>query len=360
MKQNRKVPIENIFYMMSYIWGKSELIEESFLDNNDDFSSPDILASIFLKNVNTYLKRGLYREYITANEEIRGIKGKIDFKNSINNLSFENAKAYCEYDEFEENNLINKVIKSTAYKVYHLDNLSYELKIKINNSLLRFNNVDIISINQTMPQISFNRNNYYAYEIIKICELINMMTMISEDTGKYKFFDCFDNEDKMAKLFELFVYNFYKEKEKSTKYKASYQSQITWNVDGIDKNWLPRMELDILLENKDEVVIIDTKYYENFYKVNTRNEQATKKLISVNLYQIFTYINNYITKKALKGILLYPMSFTGETANYTYESKRIAYDTIEKTELIVKTIDLNQNWKLIEEDLLNILLWKEE
>jgi len=167
MTQNRKVPIENIFYMLSYIWGKSELIEDSYLNNDDDFESSDILASIFLKNISSYLKIGLYREYVTINEELKGVKGKVDFKNSINNLSFENAKAFCEYDDFQENNLINKIIKTTAYKLYNLDDVRQDLKNKINNVLLRFNNVDIIHLKDNSININFNRNNYYAYEIIK-------------------------------------------------------------------------------------------------------------------------------------------------------------------------------------------------
>lgn len=219
--------------------------------------------------------------------------------------------------------------------------------------------MDIIHIEHNNIKINFNRNNYYAYEIIKICELINSMTMISEKTGKYKFFDCFENDEKMAKLFELFVFNFYKHKEKETKLKASFQSQISWDVNGLEKQWLPRMELDILLENDEEVIILDTKYYKSFYNEDTRYNQDNKKLISPNLYQIFAYINNYETQKKLKGILLYPKSYTGESANFSYELNRIATDKIEKSEMRVKTIDLNQNWKMIEADLLDILINKE-
>lgn len=355
MTQNRKVPIENIFYMLSYIWGKSELVEDSYLNNDDDFESPDILASIFLKNISSYLKIGLYREYVTISEELKGVKGKVDFKNSINNLSFENAKAFCEYDDFQENNLINKIIKTTAYKLYNLDDVRQDLKSKINNVLLRFNNVDIIHLKDNSININFNRNNYYSYEIIKICELINTMTMISEKTGKYKFFDCFENDEKMAKLFELFVFNFYKQKEKEIRLKASFQSQISWNVKGLDKQWLPRMELDILLENDKDVIILDTKYYKNFYNEDIRYNQDNKKLISPNLYQIFAYLNNFQTPKNLKGILLYPKSYTGESADLGYELNRISTDKIEKSEMRVKTIDLNQKWKTIETDLMNVL-----
>jgi 5-methylcytosine-specific restriction enzyme subunit McrC len=356
MVEKRKVPIENIFYMLSYVWGRTDLINDNYFDNNDDFESSEILAAIFLKNMVSYLNVGLYREYLTINEELKGIKGKVDFKNSINNLSFENAKAFCEYDDFQENNLINKIIKSTAHKLYKLDNLKQETKSKVNDILLRFNNVDIIDIQDNTLDIKFNRNNYYSYQIIKICELINTMTIISEEYGKYNFFDYFDDDEQMAKLFELFIFRFYKSKEKEIDKKVSFQSQISWNVDGIEKNWLPRMELDILLEGKEEVIIIDTKYYKNFYNIDIRyNQENGKKLISSNLYQIFAYINNFETDKKLQGILLYPRSYTSEDANINYQLKRISKDKIEPSEMKIKTIDLNQNWITIEEELINLL-----
>ena len=105
MENNRKVPIKNILYMFSYIWDKAETIDFALKDNNDDFDSPNILAKLFIENIKDILKIGIYREYKAHTEEIKGIKGKIDFKESMNKLSFENAKAVCEYDNYDENYL---------------------------------------------------------------------------------------------------------------------------------------------------------------------------------------------------------------------------------------------------------------
>ena len=114
-KISRKVPIKNILYMFSYIWDKAENIDFTYLNNNDDFDSSNILAKLFIENIKEIKKRGLYKEYKEKKEEIRGIKGKIDFKESINKMSLENAKAFCQYDELEENNLINRLIIPTVY-----------------------------------------------------------------------------------------------------------------------------------------------------------------------------------------------------------------------------------------------------
>ena len=50
-RNNRKVPIKNILYMFSYIWDKAENIDFTYLNNNDDFDSSNILARLFLENI---------------------------------------------------------------------------------------------------------------------------------------------------------------------------------------------------------------------------------------------------------------------------------------------------------------------
>ena len=83
---SRKIPIKNVLYMFSYVREKVKFNEHISLDSKDDFDSANILSSLFLFNVNTILKKGLYKEYNEVSEELKGIRGKIDFKNSLNNL----------------------------------------------------------------------------------------------------------------------------------------------------------------------------------------------------------------------------------------------------------------------------------
>lgn len=45
--------------------------------------------------------------------------------------------------------------------------------------------------------------------IIKICELIYNAQMLSENSGKYMFYDLFKNDEDMINVFELFIYKFY-------------------------------------------------------------------------------------------------------------------------------------------------------
>ena len=347
----RKVPIQNILYMFSYIWDKAEYLDTTLLDNNDDFNSVNILSKLYLDNVIHIMKKGIYREYKEIKEEIKGIKGKVDFKDSLNNMSFENAKAVCVYDELLEDNLINQIIKTTAYKLYKSQEIKEEYKKDLNNVLLYFNQVNIIDITKKcFESLKFNKNNYYVYYMILICELINDSLMLSENKGKFKFINILDDEKRMQQIFELFVFKYYKKKQ--NKYNVSYQKKLNWNMFNGNQNIVPEMRLDIYLENEEESVIIDTKYYPNFLK-NSYYSDDKRTLISGNLYQMYTYLNHLNSNKKTKGILLYP--YNGEAISEKYEVDIMNSSQINKSVLQIQTIDLSQEWRNIEEELNQII-----
>lgn len=347
----RKVPIQNILYMFSYIWDKVEYLDTTLLDNNDDFNSVNILSKLYLDNVIYIMKKGIYREYKEIKEEIKGIKGKVNFKDSLNNMSFENAKAVCIYDELLEDNLINQIIKTTAYKLYKSQDIKEEYKKDLNNVLLYFNQVNIINITKkSFESLKFNKNNYYVYYMILICELINDSLMLSENKGKFKFINILDDEKRMQQIFELFVFKYYKKKQ--NKYNVSYQKKLNWNMFNGNQNIVPEMRLDIYLENEEESVIIDTKYYPNFLK-NSYYSNDKRTLISGNLYQMYTYLNHLNSNKKTKGVLLYP--YNSEAISEKYEVDIMNSNQINKSILQIQTIDLSQEWRKIEEEL-NIII----
>ena len=356
MENNRKVPIRNILYMFSYVWDRAEAIDFALKDNNDDFDSPNILAKLFLENIKDILKIGLYREYSLHTEEIKSIKGKIDFKESLNQLSFENAKAVCEYDNFDENNIINKIIKTTAYRLYKSEGIQKKYMRELNNILLYFNDVDIINITDKSFDIYFNRNNYYTYFSIMICKLINECTMLSEDKGKYKFINILDDDKKMELIFELFIYKFYK-KELKNEYKVYSQQHLNWNLEGGQKNILPSMRMDTVLYGRhiDKTIIIDTKYYPDYMKKSFYGEEDKRKLISENLYQMNAYMNNINAKNELMGMLLYPMPYNENEISEKYNVDVISNGEVKRAILQIQTINLDNEWRKIKRELLEII-----
>jgi 5-methylcytosine-specific restriction enzyme subunit McrC len=154
------------------------------------------------------------------------------------------------------------------------------------------------------------------------------------------------NDRKMSKLFEAFVRNFYKIEQ--TEYSVRRET-IKWQLSASvsdSYDFLPRMETDISLENKNAKIIIDTKYYQETMVIKYDKE----RIHSTNLYQLFSYLinqrdQNSVTQTAT-GILLYPTIDHEYDLHYKYDNHNI----------YIKTVNLKAHWKEIEKRLKQIIV----
>lgn len=341
--------------MYGYIWDKVGKIDYINLSSEDDFDSSNIYTELFLINVRKILKRGLYKTYVTTNDLLSVIKGKIDFSSTINKQTLKNGKIYCRYDELVEDNIYNQIIKSVAIRLYKSADITPENKKRLNKIILYFNQVAFIELKKSnFANLTFNRSNNYYFIMIKICELIYNAQMLSESTGRYIFFDLFNSDKSMNNVFELFINKFYKY-ELPKQYKVKYQSVLNWNLYGGNQSVLPIMKLDTLITSKEETIIIDTKYYKNYFIENSFNK---KELRSGHLYQMMSYMNNIKSNNLLRGILLYPLPFNEKPINEIYECKVVSNNKVKDAFIQFITIDLSMDWREIKKQLLNIINFK--
>jgi 5-methylcytosine-specific restriction enzyme subunit McrC len=229
----------------------------------------------------------------------------------------------------------------------YTDNLDEELKSDLAGLYRRLRNIDEVQLSRSIfSRVQLHQNNAFYDFLLKICALIYDNLLISEEPGKSKFYDFLQDRRKMAQLFEAFVRNFYKIE---TDYKV-YSETIRWDALTFEGSevFLPIMTTDISVENKDSKVVIDTKYYRK--ALIKRAEVYQEKVRSTHLFQLFSYLRNLATteggiNKKFCGILLYPTVEKDIDLEYIIHGHKI----------MVRTINLNQSWKLIRNDLINIL-----
>ena len=92
--------------------------EEISSENFDNIG--DLFAAILAKGLAQQLKQGLYREYITINEDLSTLRGKVDITSSIKLKMQRKPMIACEHDELSGNNRFNQIIKTTANKSTHI------------------------------------------------------------------------------------------------------------------------------------------------------------------------------------------------------------------------------------------------
>lgn len=212
------------------------------------------------------------------------------------------VRLVCRFDEFSSNILHNQILKATIYLLINNSTLKKSLKERLKNLYHYFHEIELIQIQDSdFRNIKLHRNNQNYKYMLEICRIIHNYTLIDEKSGTLSFMD-FERDGKMHEVFEDFVRNFYYMEQKT--YKV-YRETIQWKVGKIfegEATLIPKMQTDISLVNINTKIIIDTKYYLKAFEKNFRGED---KIISANLFQMYSYLSNADKREVMEGILLY-------------------------------------------------------
>lgn len=340
------IPIENIYYLLCYAWKKLDEKDRVAVSAENFKEMLDLLAKVLINSTRILLKRGIDRSYINLTGEFAGIKGKFELTATLKTHLLQKQRAICSFDEFSSNILTNRILLTTLLRLMRTNGLDLTLRSEIKNLLWRFSDIDEIELsNKIFSQIRLNRNNKFYEFILNICHLIYENSLLDEKTGKWQFKDFTRDEQKMNRLFEDFLRNFYSIEQNEFKVR---RENIYWQFSASENHhlqFLPLMQTDITLENDAAKIVIDAKYYRETLKTNFGSE----KVNSANLYQIFSYLINQrdANEKTQKttGILLYPTINQEHNLRFQFQDHPI----------FIKTVNLNDNWRNIEKRLKQII-----
>ena len=358
------IPIKNIYYMLCYAWDIVDKIDNIEFGDEKFEDIYNIMAKILSIFLNSLIKRGFYKNYIVIEEDLSMLKGKIDFSKSIKTNIINQKRLICKYDILSIDILFNQIIKATLNKLINYKNIDEKLKDKLivlNRYFIKIKDIKIN--NNTFKSLKFHRNNIHYKVIINICKLVHKNLILDKNTkdNSGKFFIVENEEKTMHRIYEKFVLNFYKFHSKNDndykKYKLKVKAKkIEWQINEIkeDKNSdnkdniIPNMKTDITIYNKGKCLIIDTKFYKEILK-----EHNGKKMIRAShLYQIYAYMNNINIAPNTKGILLYADT---KEENIKKEDYKIQDMQNKNFSIGIRTLDLNKEWKDIENQLNEIV-----
>lgn len=327
--------------MLSYAF--QTLQKESYKDlATEEFDNiAELYAAILEKGISMQIKRGLVRSYIDKTETLSTIRGKMDISDSIKTQALLRRQMVCTYDDFSVNMELNRILKSTALTLMRSD-IKKERKKSLRNLMLFFTEVDEIDLHTVNWNRTYSRNDQTYQMLVGICYLVYKGQLQSQKVGERKLMD-FQDEQLPSHLYEKFILEYYRKEHPELTANASF---IPWQLDdGVD-DMLPRMKTDISLSTRDgrKVLIIDAKYYGH----TTQMQFGSNTLHSGNLYQIFTYVKNRQAGMAegsspVSGMLLYAKTDEEIVPDQEYQ--------MSGNKITVRTLDLNQPFKQIAEDL---------
>ncbi|MCD7839023.1 MAG: 5-methylcytosine-specific restriction endonuclease system specificity protein McrC [Erysipelotrichaceae bacterium] len=337
------IRIQNIYYMLAYAFS---ILKEQGYSNcaSEEFeNTADLMCEILIKGVSTQIKRGLQYEYINTQDSLLSPRGKIDISQSVKNQTMINHQLMCDYDEYSTNSYMNQILKTTMLLLLKCD-IDSNRKKKLRQLLMCFAYVDKLDYHKINWNLSYNRINQSYHMLMNICYMIIKGLLQVDDKGHMKM-QKFLDEQRMYRLYEKFLLEYYRQEYPDIKVNAS---QIKWQLDDDMSLMLPIMQSDIMLTKNDKILIIDAKYYQHAMQT----QYNVQTLHSHNLYQIFTYVKNKEAELShvphvVSGMLLYAKTDEIIYPNNTY--------LMSGNKISVQTLDLNLPFKKITQQLNTIV-----
>jgi 5-methylcytosine-specific restriction enzyme subunit McrC len=346
------IPIRNVWYMLLYAW-KSQHLKERW--NSEIENAPNIdclLASVLAEQIQQRIRIGLGRDYNKIENEIYGIRGRIDFNKSIKSMSFPQGLTYSRYQIYIKNVMKNQIIRSTLSRMITVGNFGIDknkAKNQINKlrcTVQELEGIDFIDLKPAEIRREQLKQKDMDYRImLSLCHLLFLRLMPMEKRGKHTLVKVRRDELTLHKIYEQFIAEFYK--HHLIQWDVHPQSILYWPSAGIS-DFLPVMKPDVILENKKtkQIIILDTKFTkESIVKGQWGNLTFDRN----HLFQIYSYlktqenISEYYRKST--GLLLYPTIINHLSQAIDIQGHKIRWESI----------NLAQPWKKIESDLLALI-----
>lgn len=356
-KDKTPIPIKNLFYMLCYAWNVLAIQNDIKVGSDDFDDAYNLLGRIYSYGLGKLIRLGFHRSYIEKTEELPTVRGKIEIQQTVGSSAIQKKHLVCSYDEYSKDDVFNRILKYTAVALIKNPAISIATKKALKKQLVYFSDVgETAPTPQVRRGLIFNRNNMTYKMLINVAVMLYDNTIVNDEDGANVFKDFF-RDGQMEKVYEMFILNFYAINLDQKQYHV-HAPKITWVmeenaeerfgdlVDVVDNPADRRT--DIVIENRvtNKQLILDAKYYTETL-VHGYYDSTIERYRTRHIEQVRGYVTDSQFEGKKIGALVYP------TVKDDFPRPRLA--PLQDAMVVFKTLNLNQEWRLIEADMLRFV-----
>ena len=340
------IPIQNLYYLLSYAWDQFRPGEEVDLDANSCPDLANLLANVLAAGIHGISRVGFEKRYLEQSDAISRLRGRVLVMQSYRRGLHLNGRMQCEFDELSFDTPANRILAATCRALLCCRELTRE-----NQRLVRHSSYLIPPVGQMrvtascFHRIQLHRNTRAYRLVLGVCRLIQQCLLPEEESGFYRFRDILRDETVMHRLFEHFVFHFaerhFPEADVSAMGIKWQASEMSASAEAL----LPGMKTDVTIAWSDRKLIVDCKYYPQALTSRSDFRFESQGFHSLHLYQLHAYLTNKAFTQgweSVEGMLLYPTNGYHLDHSFTLHSKH---------RVRIQTLDLAAPWSKIEENL---------
>lgn len=341
-----EIPVRNVWYLLLYAWDMARWRGCWPAAAEGSPRLLGLLARILSGATRDLLRRQLRRAHTVHRETLRGIRGRVNFAESLKRLTFEQAAAHCLFPQLSIDTPPNRILRATLHRLASDPRLEHvnpveenRLRHELRTLVRAMEGVPLVPIALSdFGRLQLGRNDRDYAIPIAVCALVRRLEMPTEEVGDHALIALLRDDITFHLLFERFVRNFCRLNLKD--YEVGRET-LSWH-DELGCSLVPSMQTDITIVERHPPyrrLIIDTKY-----SITTLAEtpHGGAKFKSENLYQLYAYLRTQEQKsdahRRAQGMLLYPTTSYELTETMSVQGHRMR----------VATVDLSKEWENIE------------
>ena len=290
-------------------------------DNPFDFQKADTLPDVLARNLVSAARRafgrGLLRGYLTEEEALHTVRGRIRFDEQIRRRYVIPLPVELRFDEFTEDIQANRLVKAAAARLGRMRLHSSEARRGLGWIAAILENVSLLEFRRRVPEMRFDRLNEHYRHVVGLARLILLHSEFESFRGDARASGFLVD---MNVLFQEFVTQALRE----TLGVSERTLRADKGVDEIalDKEGEVQVFPDLTLwDGRNCMFVGDAKY----------KDLTDKKARNADLYQLLAYAT---ALDLPGGLLIYAQGAPGET---TYQVKNAG------KLLMVAALDLSQS-----------------
>jgi 5-methylcytosine-specific restriction enzyme subunit McrC len=337
--------------MLLYAWNEPTL--SGLVTTGEVESAPTLdalFALVLTRSVQQRMRIGLGHAYVKEEKTLRGIRGRINFSESLKHRAFEQGEADCDFQQFSANEPRNQIIRSTLVRLaqageFGPDNSEADaLRHRLRRLVRSLDGIDPVDLTPALISRHLLVQNDQDYRLmLSVCELILQRQMPLDVEGPHPHPGLKRDALILHRIYERFVASFYRLHLKG--WKVTAQKRLEWHAEETSEH-LPSMVPDLVLESPGRMLLLDTKFTAGSL---VENQWGKPVYDSSHLYQLYAYLRSqeHLSEKhrTASGILLYPAV-----------QQRLS-ESIQLQEHLIRmeSVDLSAPWQEVERQLLELI-----
>lgn len=345
------IPIRNLWYMLLYAWNELQTRGRWTAEAEQSPTLDALLASVLADLIQQRLRIGLGGNYCESEGLLRGVRGRVEFTQSLKRLAFQHGQAYCRFQVYSPNVPMNQIVRSTLARLaavgvfgpeaWRSENLRHRLRRIVRD----LDAVDFVELKpESIRRQQLQRHDADYRLMLAICYLVAQRQMPTEVAG-HEMLPVLDRDAMtLYRVFEKFVANFYK--THLVDWTVSSQAPLKWPA-VIGSAYLPALNPDLVLRHlsSGRIAVLDTKFTAS---ILTEGRWGNWTFNRDHLFQIYAYLRSQEAESAshatAAGVLLYPTVKHSLSEVVEIQGHRICWETV----------DLSAEWASIEGRLLEV------